>query len=153
MKISAGILMFRKRKNAIQFLLIHPGGPFFIRKEEGAWSIPKGEFMADEEPLAAAIREFEEETGHRPSGNFIALNPIMQKGGKKVLCWAVEGDLDHEQIKSNTFEMEWPPRSGKMKNFPEIDKAGWFGIAEAMQLINEKQVPLLEELLSKKGVI
>lgn len=149
MKISAGILMFRERKNAIQFLLVHPGGPFFIKKAEGAWTIPKGEFMAEEEPLTAAIREFEEETGYRPSGNFIALNPITQKGGKKVLCWAVEGDLDHEHIKSNTFEIEWPPRSGKMKSFPEIDKAGWFGLEEAMQLINEKQVPFLEELLSK----
>ena len=153
MKISAGILMFRKREKTIQFLLVHPGGPFFSKKEEGVWSIPKGEFMTEEEPLAAAIREFEEETGHKPSGNFIELNPILQKGGKKVLCWAVEGDLDHEQITSNTFEMEWPPRTGKMKSFPEIDKAAWFGIEEAMRLINEKQAQFLEELLSKKEVI
>ena len=151
MKVSAGILMFRKRKKKIQFLLVHPGGPYFIKKNEGVWSIPKGEFTPDEEPLTAAIREFEEETGYRPSGDFIELNPVTQKGGKKVLCWAVEDDLNHENITSNTFELEWPPHTGKMKNFPEIDKAGWFGIDEAMQLINEKQIPLLEELLSKMG--
>lgn len=151
MKVSAGILMFRKRKKQIQFLLVHPGGPFFIKKNEGVWSIPKGGFLPDEEPLIAAIREFEEETGHKPSGSFIELNPITQKGGKKVLCWAVEDDLDHENITSNTFEMEWPPHTGKMKGFPEIDKAGWFDIDEAILLINEKQVPLLEELLSKMG--
>jgi predicted NUDIX family NTP pyrophosphohydrolase len=149
MKVSAGILMFRKRKKKIQFLLVHPGGPYFIKKQEGVWSIPKGEFLAGEEPLAAAIREFEEETGHRPSGDFIELNPITQKGGKKVLCWAVEDDLNHENIVSNTFEIEWPLRSGKMKSFPEIDKAGWFDVNDAMQLINEKQIPLLEELISK----
>jgi predicted NUDIX family NTP pyrophosphohydrolase len=149
MKISAGILMFRKRKQKIQFLLVHPGGPYFIKKNEGVWSIPKGEFPHDEEPLTAAIREFEEETGYKPSGNFVELNPITQKGGKKVLCWAIEDDLNHENITSNTFEIEWPPRSGKMRGFPEIDKAGWFDIDEAMQLINEKQIPLLEELLSK----
>lgn len=149
MKVSAGILMFRKRKKKIQFLLVHPGGPYFIKKHEGAWSIPKGEFLADEEPLATAIREFEEETGYKPSGNFIELNPVTQKGGKKILCWAVEDDLNHEHIVSNTFEIEWPPRSGKMKSFPEIDKAGWFDGDEAMRLINEKQIPLLEELISK----
>jgi predicted NUDIX family NTP pyrophosphohydrolase len=149
MKVSAGILMFRKIRGKIQFLLVHPGGPYFIKKQEGVWSIPKGEFLADEKPLAAAIREFEEETGYKPSGDFIELNPITQKGGKKVLCWAVEGDLNHENIVSNTFEMEWPPRSGKMESFPEIDKAGWFDPDEAMKLINEKQIPLLEELISK----
>ncbi|MFA6056867.1 MAG: NUDIX domain-containing protein [Taibaiella sp.] len=151
MKVSAGILMFRKRKKKIQFLLVHPGGPYFIKKQEGVWSIPKGEFTPDEEPLTAAIREFEEETGYKPSGNFIELNSVTQKGGKKVLCWAVEDDLNHENITSNTFEMEWPPNTGKMKSFPEIDEAGWFDMDEAMQLINEKQIPLLEELLSKMG--
>jgi predicted NUDIX family NTP pyrophosphohydrolase len=149
MKVSAGILMFRKRKKKIQFLLVHPGGPYFIKKHEGVWSIPKGEFLTDEEPLAAAIREFEEETGYKPSGDFIELNPITQKGGKKVLCWAVEDDLNPENITSNTFEIEWPPRSDKMNSFPEIDKAGWFDMDEAMQLINEKQIPLLEELIAK----
>lgn len=134
----------------VQFLLIHPGGPYFLKKHEGVWSIPKGELFGGEEPLMAAIREFEEETGYKPSGDFIELTPIVQKGGKKVLCWAVEGDLNPESIISNVFEIEWPPRTGKMKNFPEVDKAGWFNIEEAMQLINENQIPLLEELISKR---
>jgi predicted NUDIX family NTP pyrophosphohydrolase len=150
MKVSAGILMFRKRKRAIQFLLVHPGGPYFIKKYEGVWSIPKGELFEGEEPLVAAIREFEEETGYKPSGDFIELTPVVQKGGKKVLCWAVEGDLNPENITSNVFEIEWPPRAGKMKSFPEIDKAGWFDMEEATQLINEKQIPFLEELKSKR---
>jgi predicted NUDIX family NTP pyrophosphohydrolase len=150
MKVSAGILMFRERKSTIQFLLVHPGGPYFIRKHEGIWSIPKGELSEGEEPLVAAIREFEEETGYKPSGDFIELTPVVQKGGKKVMCWAVEGDLDVRNITSNAFEIEWPPRTGKMKSFPEVDKAGWFDMEEAIQLINEKQITFLEELRSKR---
>lgn len=142
--------MFRERKSMIEFLLVHPGGPYFSKKHEGVWSIPKGELFEEEEPLIAAIREFEEETGYKPSGDFIELTPVVQKGGKKVLCWAVEGDLNPESITSNVFEIEWPPRTGKMKSFPEVDKAGWFDMEEAMQLINEKQIPFLEELRSKR---
>jgi predicted NUDIX family NTP pyrophosphohydrolase len=147
MKVSAGILLFRKSSDGdIEYLLVHPGGPFFARKQDGAWSVPKGELNSDEEPLKAAIREFEEEMGYRLSGNFIELQPIVQKNGKKVLCWAHERDLDPEKITSNTFETEWPPKSGKMKSFPEVDKAGWFDFEMAAKLINEKQIRLLEEL-------
>jgi len=146
MKQSAGILLFRKTDRGPEFFLVHPGGPFFSRKNEGWWTVPKGELLSDEAPLDAAVREFEEETGYCPAPEFIALEPIKQKGGKVVLCWATEGDLDAEQISSNTFEIEWPPRSGKMKSFPEIDKAGWFSYTEASRMINEKQVAFLQEL-------
>jgi predicted NUDIX family NTP pyrophosphohydrolase len=146
MKQSAGILLFRKLKNETEFFLVHPGGPFFIKKNEGWWTIPKGEILEDEDPLTAAVREFEEETGYRPSGNFIPLKSVQQKGGKVVLCWAVEGNLDTASIQSNTFDLEWPPRSGKMKSFPEIDKGGWFTFTEAGKMINEKQAAFLEEL-------
>jgi len=146
MKQSAGILLFRKINKEPEFFLVHPGGPFFSRKNEGWWTIPKGELLKDEQPLDAAIREFEEETGYCPAGEFIPLQAIKQKGGKVVLCWAAEGDLDAELITSNTFELEWPPRTGKMKIFPEIDKAGWFNLATAGMLINEKQAAFLQEL-------
>jgi len=146
MKQSAGILLYRKTDHGPEFFLVHPGGPFFSRKNEGWWTVPKGELLEEEQPLDAAIREFEEETGYRPQGGFIPLQPIKQKGGKVVFCWAVEGDLEAEQITSNTFEIEWPPRSGKMKSFPEIDKAGWFNLVEAGKMINEKQADFLKEL-------
>ncbi|WP_158799835.1 NUDIX domain-containing protein [Pedobacter sp. L105] len=149
MKQSAGILLFRKLENETQIFLVHPGGPFFARKDAGWWTVPKGELLPDEDPLDAAIREFEEETGYRPSGDFISLQPVVQKGGKQVLCWAVSGDLDAEGIASNTFELEWPPRSGKMKIFPEIDQGKWFSFEEASKMINNKQAAFLQELFGQ----
>ena len=146
MKQSAGILLFRRMNDETEFFLVHPGGPFFIKKDEGWWTIPKGELLEGEDPLTAAVREFEEETGHVLSGDFIPLEPVQQKGGKIVLGWAVEGDLDPATINSNTFDMEWPPRSGKRKTFPEIDKGAWYNFSEAALRINERQKAFLEEL-------
>ena len=145
-KQSAGILLYRFINKQPQVFLVHPGGPFFRNKDEGAWSIPKGEFTEDEEALDAAKREFEEETGLALTGGFIALDPITQKGGKKVYAWAVEGDIDHETIISNTFEIEWPPRSGKKQIFPEVDKAAWFDVETAKLKINAAQAGLIESL-------
>lgn len=142
---SAGILLFR-RNRGLEVLLVHPGGPFFARKDAGAWSIPKGEYDDSEDALAAAVREFAEETGHSVTGDFIPLSAIRQKGGKEVLAWAVEGDIDPETIVSNTFEIEWPPRSGKRRQFPEIDRAGWFDLPTAREKINERQRGFLDEL-------
>ncbi|QDW23514.1 NUDIX domain-containing protein [Pedobacter sp. KBS0701] len=149
MKQSAGILLFRRKDQQVEFFLVHPGGPFFAKKDLGFWTVPKGELNEDEESLTAAIREFKEETGQSLTGNFIELTSIIQKGGKKVLCWAVEGDLDPSTIVSNTFEIEWPPRSGKKQSFAEIDKANWFAYADAVTHINEKQIALLDELKLK----
>ena len=146
MKKSAGILVYRLRSKVLEVFLVHPGGPFWKNKDDGAWSIPKGEFMDDEDPLEAAKREFEEETGIKISGKFIELNPIKQKSGKTVYAWAVEGNIDPSKIKSNEFEMEWPPKSGKMKTFPEIDKASWFNLNEARKKIIEAQSSLIREL-------
>ncbi len=145
---SAGILLYRTINNSIQVFLVHPGGPYFKNKDEGYWSIPKGEFLDNEDALAAAKREFEEETGQKiNAGNFTRLNPIKQKSGKIVSAWALEGDIDHEIIVSNLFEIEWPPRSGKMASFPEVDRAGWFGVDDAKIKINPAQIPLIDELL------
>ncbi len=146
MVVSAGILAYRLKEGTPEVFLVHPGGPYFSKKDMGWWTIPKGLINPGEEPLGAAIREFAEETGTTLTGDFITLHPIIQKGGKKVLCWALECSLDETAIKSNAFELEWPPRSGKTKLFPEIDKAGWFGIEKARTMINERQIPLLEEL-------
>jgi len=148
-KKSAGILLYKIGNKVPEVFLVHPGGPFWAKKEDGAWSIPKGEFEDDEEPLTAAKREFEEETGIKISGEFMELNPIKQKSGKIVYAWAVEGDIDPEKIKSNSFEIEWPPKSGKMKSFPEIDKAAWFNLSEAAAKINTGQLPLIKELENK----
>lgn len=148
-KQSAGILLYRTRDKQPEVFLIHPGGPFFRNKDDGAWSIPKGEFIDGEEALAAAKREFEEETGQVIEGEFIVLDPITQKGGKKVFCWAVEGDIDPEVVMSNTFELEWPPRSGKKQTFQEVDKAGWFDIETAKVKMNDAQTRLLDNLLIK----
>ena len=145
-KKSAGLLLFRIHNKHPEVFLVHPGGPFWAKKDDGAWSIPKGEFEDEEEPLAAAQREFEEETGIRISGEFIELDPVKQKSGKIVYAWAVEGDIDPEKIKSNEFEMEWPPKSGKMKTFPEIDKALWFNLDEAKKKIIERQAALIDAL-------
>lgn len=144
-KQSAGILLYR-RAPSLEVLLVHPGGPFFARKDLGAWSIPKGEFETGEDPLQNAIREFQEETGTLLSGEFLPLTPIRQKGGKTVYAWALEGDLDVTRIVSNTFTMTWPPKSGLVQVFPEIDRAEWFGVEEAMQKINEAQGAWIGEL-------
>jgi predicted NUDIX family NTP pyrophosphohydrolase len=149
MKQSAGILLFRRNGQQIDFFLVHPGGPFFAKKDLGFWTVPKGELNEGEDALTAAIREFKEETGEDLAGDFIELTPIVQKGGKKVVCWAFEGDLDPSTIVSNTFEIEWPPRSGKKQSFAEIDKANWFTYADAVTHINERQIALLDELKSK----
>lgn len=145
---SAGLLIWRRRAGRIEVLLLHPGGPWWARKDAGAWSIPKGEIEPDEDPLAAAIREVEEETGYRATGRFRELPEIVQAGGKRVLAWAVEGDLDPAAIRSNTFEMEWPPRSGRTASFPEIDRAEFFEIEEAAVRINPAQVSLLQSLVA-----
>jgi predicted NUDIX family NTP pyrophosphohydrolase len=148
MKCSAGILLYRlSSEHEIEFFLVHPGGPFFLKKDEGSWTIPKGEIDADEDPLDAATREFAEETGSQLSGNFVSLGEIKQKAGKRVAAWAVQGDLDPATITSNEFEIEWPPRSGRIRKFPEIDKAGWFNLEAASKKINPAQVPLLERLI------
>lgn len=145
-KQSAGVLLYKLTDGLLHIFLVHPGGPFFRKKDDGAWSIPKGEFDDGEEPLAAAQREFEEEVGKPVKGNFIKLQPIKQKSGKMVHAWAVEGDIDHEQIISNLFEIEWPPKSGKMAGFPEIDRAGWFTTDVALQKIIPGQAAFITEL-------
>jgi predicted NUDIX family NTP pyrophosphohydrolase len=146
-KQSAGILLYRKNDNHLQVFLVHPGGPFFKNKDLGAWSIPKGIFLDDEDPLLAAKREFFEETGQAVEGYFIPLAPVKLKSGKIVYAWAIEGDIDAENIVSNLFEIEWPPKSGKKQSFPEIDRAGWFSVSEAKEKINGAQTGLIEELL------
>lgn len=148
-KTSAGILLYRRKDDEFRVFLVHPGGPFFEKKDEGAWSVPKGEIDEGEDALAAARREFEEETGCRPEGRFVPLSPITQKGGKTVLAWAMEGDCDADTIRSNTFALEWPPKSGRVQDFPEVDRAGWFTVDEAKKKINPAQAALLDELLSK----
>ena len=145
-KTSAGILLHRGRGKTLEVFLIHPGGPFWAKKNLGAWSVPKGEIEEGEEPLAAALREFEEETGFTIEGEPRPLAPIRQAGGKTVLCWAVEGDVDPAQLRSNTFELEWPPKSGRRQQFPEADRAAWFSIAEARERINKAQAALLDQL-------
>jgi len=145
-KQSAGILLYRNTNNVLEVFLVHPGGPFFKNKDEGSWSIPKGEFLDDEEPLTAAKREFEEETGQPIDGGFISLGSIKQKSGKTVYAWAVEGNINHETIFSNTCEVEWPPRTGKKITIPEIDRAEWFKVDEAKRKINPAQADLIDRL-------
>ena len=145
-RLSAGLLMYRRVDNAIQVLLAHPGGPLFRSKDEGVWSIPKGEPGGDEDLFLTAKREFEEELGFMPTGGFIELTPIKQKGGKIVHAWAFEGDCDPSNITSNTFTMEWPPRSGRQAEFPEVDRAEFFDLETAKRKINARQVALLDEL-------
>jgi len=152
MRQSAGLLLYRKCGSALEFFLIHPGGPFYVKKDSGVWSVPKGEFEVDEEPLDAAIREFEEEVGKKIEGDFIELQPVIQKGGKKVLCWAVEGDIDPQTLKSNTFEMQWPPKSGKMQSFVEVDRGDWFTYEKAILAIKDRQIPLLDQLITIVGL-
>jgi predicted NUDIX family NTP pyrophosphohydrolase len=144
MQKSAGILLYRKKGNNPEVFLVHPGGPFWKNKD--AWSIPKGEFT-EEDPLVAAKREFEEETGSRIEGAFKELLPVKQKSGKLIYAWAVEGEFDPSAIVSNVFPLEWPPKSGKYQNFPEVDRAGWFSLEEARVKLLPAQVPLLEQLV------
>jgi predicted NUDIX family NTP pyrophosphohydrolase len=146
---SAGLLLFRRKSNALQVLLVHPGGPLWAKKDEGAWSIPKGEIEDGEDPLAAARREFNEELGSPVSGEFIELAPIRQASGKVVHAWAVESDFDPATLTSGMFSMEWPPRSGRQQHFPEVDRAEWLTIDEATRKINKAQIALLEQLSSR----
>lgn len=150
-KQSAGILLYRLKKEVPEFLLVHPGGPYWKNKDSGSWTIPKGEFSDQDDPLEEAKREFREELGFNFEGAVIKLSPIIQKGGKVVYAWASEGDIDPQKIKSNLFEIEWPPRSGKNQMFPEVDKAGWFGVKEAKEKINKAQVPFIDELMKMLG--
>ena len=150
-KQSAGILLYRRKHDQLEVLLVHPGGPFWAKKDLGAWSIPKGEFE-DEEALAAAKREFEEETGSPIVGEALALGQQKQKGGKMIYAWAVEGDINPEDIQSNIFEMEWPPKSGKKRRFPEIDKAEWFSSNIALKKINQGQAVFIHELMDRLDI-
>jgi len=145
-KQSAGILLYKTVGQIHHVLLVHPGGPFFKNKDDGAWSIPKGEFLDDEDALIAARREFLEETGFDIDGEFIPLKAIKLKSGKMVHAWALQYDVDADKIVSNTFEIEWPPASGKIQSFPEVDRAAWFTIAEAEVKLNTAQIPLVLEL-------
>jgi len=151
-KRSAGILPFRPRREGPELFLVHPGGPFWKNKDEGAWSIAKGEIDPNEEPLAAARREFREETSLALEGTFIELDPVTIASGKEILVWAIERDLDATAMKSNTFTIEWPPRSGKVEEFPEADRAAWFAWPLALQKVTAGQVPLLLQLLSILGI-
>jgi predicted NUDIX family NTP pyrophosphohydrolase len=149
-KKSAGLLLFRDtREGRLEVLLVHPGGPYWARKDDGAWSIPKGEFSDDEEPLAAATREFEEEMGRPVVGDFLPLQPVKQPSGKLVFAWAVYSDFDPSTLGSNTFSMEWPPKSGQQQEFPEIDRAAWFEIDAAKRKILKGQQPFLDQLVTK----
>jgi predicted NUDIX family NTP pyrophosphohydrolase len=143
---SAGILLYRRSGPRLEVLLVHPGGPYWQRKDEGAWSIPKGEFDTDEDVRAAALREFWEETGVALDAPIEPLGEVRQRGGKRVTGFAVEGDIDAQSVKSNTFEIEWPPKSGKIKAFPEVDRAEWFDLAAAHDKILQGQRPLLDRL-------
>ena len=146
-RASAGLVEFRIRDGRLQILLVHPGGPYFKNKDEGAWSIPKGEYGDDEDPLAAAKREFSEEIGLTPSGEFVALGEVRQPGGKIVSVWAVEGDFDARNLRSNTFSIPWPPNSGKLQEFPEIDRAEWFSLEIARRKILKGQADVLDRLI------
>ena len=149
-KHSAGILMYRFREGSPEVFLVHPGGPFWTKKDTGAWSIPKGEFIMDtEDALEAAKREFKEETGFQVEGSFISLETLKQSSGKRVHAWAIEGDCDASNIKSNTFSMEWPPRSGKQQEFPEIDRAEWFNLESARRKLLKGQVAFIDRLMEK----
>ncbi len=146
---SAGLLVYRYHDKELQFFLVHPGGPYFANKDDGAWSIPKGEFTDEEDAILAAQREFEEETGQKIGGQFIPLQTIKQKGGKLVHAWAIESDVNADAVVSNTFKMEYPYKSGKWITVPEVDKAGWFGFHNACLKINPAQKALMEELREK----
>ena len=143
---SAGILLYKRQETGLRVLLVHPGGPFWRNKDDGAWSIPKGECAADEDAETTARREFLEELGARPRGTLVPLGSIRQRGGKQVDAFALEGEFDVERLSSNTFEIEWPPRSGRRQAFPEVDRAAWFSPDEARQKINQAQRQLIDRL-------
>ena len=145
-KTSAGLLLFRTGAAGLEVLLVHPGGPLWAKKDAGAWSIPKGEIEPGEEPLATAVREVREELGVEIAGDFLPLTPVRQSGGKTVHAWAVRADFDPAQLSSQTFEMEWPPRSGRRQAFPEVDRAAWYTVDEARVMILKGQLPLVDEL-------
>ena len=148
---SAGIVLHRVADRGPEVLLVHPGGPFWAKKDLGTWSIPKGEYEPDEDPRAAALREFEEETGTRlPTDGLVELGSVVQKGGKEVTAWAARGDLDPASVRSNTFTMQWPPRSGREQEFPEIDRAQWFALDEARAKLVGAQVELLDRLVERE---
>jgi len=147
-RLSAGLLMFRRRELGVEVFLVHPGGPVWRKKDVGAWSIPKGEVLAGEDDLAAARREFEGETGIKPAGQFVSLGEIKQPSGKVVIAWAFEGD-GKPAIHSNTFSMEWPPKSGRKREFPEVDRAEWFSLNDARDRIHRGQIGFLDELTAR----
>lgn len=149
---SAGLMLYRRAPGGLEVLLVHPGGPFWARRDLGAWSVPKGEYADDETALAAARREFAEELGSPPpAGELLDLGEIRQKGGKTVHVWALDGHLDADRIQSNMFEMEWPPRSGRRQTFPEVDRAAWFALEQARERINPAQAELLDRLREGLG--
>jgi predicted NUDIX family NTP pyrophosphohydrolase len=148
-KLSAGVLLFRRPPAGVEVMLVHPGGPFWAKKDVGSWSIPKGLVEEGEDLLAAAKREFLEETGMTVDGEFLDLGAHKQPGGKTVVAWAHEGDFDPSQLKSNTFALEWPPRSGRMAEFPEVDRAAWYAIDEALMKINKGQTPIIGALTER----
>src|SRR2546423_5818643 len=150
MKRSAGILLYRRKGKDFEFFLVHPGGPFWKNRDNGAWTVPKGAIEPDEDPLAAARREFTEETGFKVEGSFIELGSFRQPGGKHVQVWAVEGDCDAAKLASNEFEMDWPPRSGKRHRFPEVDRGGWFSVGEAREKLLIGQRPVLEAFFERQ---
>ena len=150
-RTAAGLLLFRRRPGGLEVLLAHPGGPFFVRKDLGAWTIPKGEVDPGEDLLDTARREFHEEIGADPPGDPFPLGQITQKGGKVVHAWALEGDFDPAALRSNVFSMEWPPQSGLMREFPEVDRAEWFDLTEARRRIKDRQGPLLDALEAACG--
>jgi predicted NUDIX family NTP pyrophosphohydrolase len=145
---SAGILLYRSSGAGLEMLLVHPGGPFWARKDLGAWMIPKGEYAEGEDALMVAKREFEEETGARPQGDFLPLGDVVQAGGKVVTAWALEGDFDPTALRSNTFELEWPPKSGRKQSFPEVDRAQWFSPDDARAKILKSQGAFITRLLT-----
>jgi predicted NUDIX family NTP pyrophosphohydrolase len=151
-KRSAGLLMYRRRNRDLEVFLVHPGGPFWARKDLGAWSIPKGEYVEGEQPLEAARREFQEETGFTALGFFLELGAVTQAGGKVVSVWAFEGDCDPGNLVSNRFELEWPPRSGRLIEAPEVDRGGWFSISAARERILKSQAPILDMLSQRLSV-
>ncbi len=147
-KLSAGLLVYRRSDRGLELLLVHPGGPYWAKKDDGAWSIPKGEYEPDEDPLEVALREFEEEIGKTPPdpAGAVSLGELRQPSGKVVSAWALEGDVDVTEVQSNTFEMEWPPRSGRTREVPEVDRAGWFGLEEARRKLLRGQLGFIDRL-------
>jgi predicted NUDIX family NTP pyrophosphohydrolase len=150
-RLSAGILVHRFRDEELQVFLVHPGGPFWQKKDDGAWTIPKGEYSPNEDPKTAALREFEEETGQQLQRELSELLTCKLPSGKVLTVWSVEGEVDETALQSNTFEMEWPPKSGRMQEFPEIDRGGWFALDEARRKITKGQLPLLDALSTQLG--